>query len=542
MPAQPGQVLSHYRLTEKIGEGGMGVVWKARDTTLDRDVAIKVLPDAFAEDQKRLARFQREAKTLAALNHPNIAAIHGLEESDGLRFLVMELVPGESLAQRLARGPIPLEELLELCRQIAEALEAAHERGIIHRDLKPGNIKITPEGKVKVLDFGLAKALVTEPASGDPSVSPTMTSTGTHDGMIVGTAAYMSPEQARGKAVDKKTDIWAFGCVLFEMLTARRPFEGETVTDILARVLQSDPNWELLPASTPWRIRNLAVRCLQKEVGKRLHDIADARIEIDEAVGEVPLPTSETPVPGGGGGRKSISLRTALALAVGAALIGGGLAVAIVQDAARKQAVVPRSPQPVVFLMDTLAPSGVYDPETRRNSGTNADDLSDLLRDLPVVLHKETLGSDWHREDQILTQVPDLILVHRSAFYRSLDAEIGIGLPPFESPEAEAQATSVYELTDSKLMAFFGYVGLGDPHTKFLVYSRGLGGQWPEEEQAAWVREAEARFPHLKGRVSTMKVPGDRETATFRDEATARMIRQHVVSILGLDEPDPKWR
>jgi len=286
MPAKPGQTLAHYRIVEKIGEGGMGVVWKAVDTTLDREVAIKVLPEAFAGEVERLARFEREAKVLATLNHPNIAGIYGLHEHDGIRFLAMEMVAGEELAARVDRGPIPLAEALDIGGKIADALEAAHAAGIIHRDLKPANIKLTPDGKVKVLDFGLAKALASDPASGDPDpeMSPTMTSAGTIAGMILGTAAYMSPEQARGQPVDVRADVWAFGVVLFEMLCGKRLFDGKTVSDTLASVLKIEPDWKDLPDDTPPAVRRLLRRCLAKEPEDRLHHIADARIEIRDAL------------------------------------------------------------------------------------------------------------------------------------------------------------------------------------------------------------------------------------------------------------------
>jgi serine/threonine-protein kinase len=237
------QAIAHYRITSKLGEGGMGEVWRATDTKLGRDVAIKVLPETFARDPDRMARFTREAQMLASLNHPNIAAIYGVEE----RALVMELVEGPTLAERIAAGPVPLDEALPIAKQIAEALEYAHERSIIHRDLKPANIKITPETRVKVLDFGLAKALSNEGA-GDPSSSPTLTMRGTVAGVIMGTAAYMSPEQARGIAADKRADIWSYGVVLYEMLTGRHLFRGETVSDTLAGVLKTDPDWKALPA------------------------------------------------------------------------------------------------------------------------------------------------------------------------------------------------------------------------------------------------------------------------------------------------------
>jgi serine/threonine protein kinase len=283
MTIAAGSRLGPYEILSPLGAGGMGEVYKARDTRLDRTVAIKVLPEAFAADAERLVRFRREAKVLASLNHPHIAAIYGLEESGGIEAIVLELVEGETLAERLARGPLPPDEGLEIARQIAEALEAAHERGIVHRDLKPANIKLTPGGQAKVLDFGLAKALVGDVSSPDISTSPTLTAAATQAGVALGTAAYMSPEQARGKAVDKRADVWAFGAVLYEMLTGRHPFSGETVSDILASVLKSDPDWTALPATTPAAIRRLLRRCLQKDPRQRLHDIGDARIELEEA-------------------------------------------------------------------------------------------------------------------------------------------------------------------------------------------------------------------------------------------------------------------
>ncbi len=283
-----GQSVAHYSIIEKIGEGGMGVVYLAKDTRLDRHVAIKSLPDIFAADPVRMARFEREAKILATLNHPNIASIYGLEESDGKRFLVMELVEGKTLAEQLKKGRIPLDETLEICRQIAVGLEAAHEKGIIHRDLKPSNIKLTPEGKATILDFGLAKALFRQPASESEVavVSESMTETG----VILGTAACMSPEQAKGKPVDKRADIWAFGCILYECLTGRRPFPGESVSDTIASIIAREPDWMLLPTETPAIVRSVLRRCLQKDPERRLHDIADARVELGEEVAEPSIP------------------------------------------------------------------------------------------------------------------------------------------------------------------------------------------------------------------------------------------------------------
>src|ERR1700686_576359 len=285
MPLPAGAKLGTYTVISGIGAGGMGEVYQAHDTKLGRDVAIKVLPEAFAHDPERLARFQREAKMLAALNHPNIATIYGLERSGGTSYLVMELVSGETLAERVKRdGAVPIEEALAIAKQIAEALEAAHEKSIIHRDLKPANVKVTPEGKAKVLDFGLAKAFEGDTSTEDMGNSPTLSMAATMQGVILGTAAYMSPEQARGKAVDKRTDIWAFGCVLFELLTGKQAFHGEDVTDILAAVVRAEPDWTALPANISPSIRVLLQRCLRKDRRQRISDATDVRIEIEDAI------------------------------------------------------------------------------------------------------------------------------------------------------------------------------------------------------------------------------------------------------------------
>jgi serine/threonine-protein kinase len=280
---KPGDRVAHYELMGPIGSGGMGEVHLARDTKLDREVALKVLPDDFAKDFERLARFQREAKVLAALNHTNIAAIHGLEEDGGKLFLAMELAQGETLADRIDRGPMLVEETLNVAVQIAAGLEEAHDKGIVHRDLKPANVKLCPDGKIKILDFGLARAYQGEEESvGDSSHSPTLTAAMTQAGVILGTAAYMSPEQARGHGVDSRTDVWAFGVILWELLSGRRLFAGDTVSDTLAMVLRADPDWEALPSDLPPSLLRLIKRCLQRDRKGRLHHIADARIVMEE--------------------------------------------------------------------------------------------------------------------------------------------------------------------------------------------------------------------------------------------------------------------
>jgi Tol biopolymer transport system component len=325
-----GETLGPYRVLEKLGEGGMGEVYRARDTRLNRDVAVKVLPDLFARDAERLTRFTREAQALAALNHPNVAQIYGVVDGDGGVALAMEFAGGEDLTQRLGRGAIPVEETVAIAVQIACGLEAAHERGIVHRDLKPGNLRLAPDGTVKILDFGLAKAMDANGSSdADPLNSPTFTSparlrqgfgeAGTEAGVILGTAAYMSPEQARGRPVDKRTDIWAFGCVVYEMLTAKRPFGGDTVTDALASIVKEDPDWSALPPETPASLRDLLRRCLIKDPKQRLRDIGEARITL-EAIGANPaaesaLTSSVPAVP-----RRTLTLAIVAGIAIVAAL------------------------------------------------------------------------------------------------------------------------------------------------------------------------------------------------------------------------------
>jgi len=314
MAIPSGTRLGSYEVGTQIGAGGMGVVYQARDSKLGRDVAIKVLPEAFAHDPERISRFQREAKMLGQLNHTNIATIYGLEHFNDTHYLVMELVPGDTLQQRVQRdGALPVEEALAIAKQIAEALEAAHEKSIIHRDLKPANVKVTPEGKVKVLDFGLAKAFAGDTSTEDMNNSPTLSMAATMQGVILGTAAYMSPEQARGKSVDKRTDIWAFGCVLYELLSGKAAFHGEDVTDILAAVVRAEPDWTALPANISPSIRVLLQRCLRKDRRQRTPDAAILRIEIEDAL---VAPKDAAAMKTAPGSRNKLSWAVAAALAV----------------------------------------------------------------------------------------------------------------------------------------------------------------------------------------------------------------------------------
>ncbi len=355
MPA-PGTRLGVYEILSRLGEGGMGEVFRARDTKLGREVAIKVLPAEFAQDPARLVRFEREARTLAALNHPNIAHVYGFERAalpDGspAHFLAMEMVDGEDLAERLTGGAIPVDEAITIARQIAEGLEEAHEKGIIHRDLKPANVKLTPDGKVKVLDFGLAKAIDGENnTTSDPSHSPTMSRHATEAGLILGTAAYMSPEQARGKAVDKRADIWAFGVVLFEMLSGARLFTGETVSDILAGVLKNEVSLKALPPSTPSHVVALLERCLARDPKARLRDIGEARLSLTDARSDRPRGEERTRPPTAAPGARRWVWATVAAAAVGGIVLGALVGRALIKT--------PAASGPEVRLSILPPPSG----------------------------------------------------------------------------------------------------------------------------------------------------------------------------------------
>jgi len=322
MALTPGTRIGSYEVVALIGAGGMGEVYRAHDTRLNRDVALKVLPEVFARDGQRMARFEREAKVLASLNHPNIAAIYGLEESGSIRALVMELVEGPTLAERIAGGPVPMDETLPIARQVADAVEYAHDNNVVHRDLKPANIKVKADGMVKVLDFGLAKAMSDEPTEGDMSNSPTLSMAATMQGVILGTAAYMSPEQAKGKRVDRRADVWAFGVILYEMLTGKQLYKGETVSETMAAVMMKEPALDALPAKSPPAIRNLLRRCLDKDARQRLRDMGEARIVIQDVLSGA----AQVESAGAGSARSRALSRPALFLSTGALLIGAVIA------------------------------------------------------------------------------------------------------------------------------------------------------------------------------------------------------------------------
>ncbi len=438
-----------YPIEREVGRGGMGIVYLGRDTRLDRPVAIKVLPAAFASDPERLARFEREARLLASLHHPNVAGIFGLEESGGHRFLVLEYVEGETLAQRISRGPLPVDEAVDVCRQIAAALEAAHEGGVIHRDLKPGNVKLTPSGEVKVLDFGLAKGGAGSGASSDPSLSgsPTIAlSQATGVGVILGTAAYMSPEQARGRSVDRRTDIWSFGCVLYECLTGRQAFAGETISDVIALILQGTPDWKALPANLPQRLRDLMTRCLTKDAKQRLRDIGEARLILEG--GDVSS-MSGVAASAAGTAQARPAPRLAYALAAAFALSTLGLAALLFLR--------PPKSEPVLRL--TLsAPTTTYSSRDPSLAAISPDGR------MVVIAAADSAGSS-------------------ALWLRALDGTDGRTLPgtedgalPFWSPDGR----HVVFATQDKLKKLD--IRGGTPEVLCSVASYGRGGSWGSQD------------------------------------------------------------
>jgi len=397
----PGVRLGSYEILSPLGAGGMGEVYRALDSRLGRQVAIKVLPEGFASDADRLARLQREAQLLATLNHPNIAAIYHLDESEGARFLVLELVDGQTLADMVRRGPVPLDDTIAIARQIAEAIEAAHDKGIVHRDLKPANVKITPDGTVKVLDFGLAKFSEELAPPATLSLSPTRTTPGTMQGVILGTAAYMSPEQARGKDVDRRSDIWSFGCVVYELLTGRQAFEGETVTDLFASVLKGEPDWTALPTATPDPLRLLLKRCLQKDLRRRLQHIGEARIALEEAPSFQPAPAPPATAPVTTPPRRPTlwMVSTACLLLAVIGLVAAGLVFYRSLEAPRAVQFLITPPEKTVFqsgdssnfALPSLSPDGRHIAFTARDQSGRA---MLWVRSLDVITPRLLSGTD----------------------------------------------------------------------------------------------------------------------------------------------------
>jgi predicted Ser/Thr protein kinase len=517
MTLASGTQLGPYRIERLLGVGGMGEVYKAHDTRLERAVALKVLPSEVAGDPAKRQRFQREARAISALTHPHICTLYDVGHQDGVDFLVMEYLEGQTLAKRLREGAMPAAEALRHGQEIADALDRAHRAGIVHRDLKPSNIMLTPGG-AKLLDFGLAKLRESDPvllAQADTAAA-TPGATLTERGMILGTLDYMAPEQLEGKPADTRTDIFAFGALLYEMLSGRRPFAGDSPADRIGATLHVEP-----PPLPPSRIaepaqrdalERIVRRCLAKDPENRWQSARDLGLELAWASQER-APVDRSAAAAAPARRRVLAWLAAGALLCGAAAAAWWLAG---QAAGRgKSAALPSGP-PVIVLMDSPLPDRVYDPRTRAAGGTNADDLTDVLRALPVELHKETTSSLWHREDQVLSQDPSMIVTHLSAFVDSLK------LP--EGPTLDELRHVGWE----RLRLFLAYVGGQRPYTRFLIYTRGFAD---EAERRAWVSAVEQRFPHLAGRVAMVHVPGD-DAATFRDPATAAMIKREVEALL----------
>jgi hypothetical protein len=473
MPLIPGTRLGQYEVVAALGKGGMGEVYRARDSRLGRDVALKILSHDLPLEMGQAGRLEQEARVLASLSHPNIAAIHGFEESDGVRALVLELVEGETLADRLVHGPLRLPDALRVAQQIAAALDAAHERGVVHRDLKPGNVMLRADGLVKVLDFGLAK--LTEAGSGASSSETATRATDiTRPGIILGSPAYVAPEQIGGTAATKRSDIWAFGALLYELLTGRRAFPGSDVSHVLAEIVTREPNWELLPAETPTSIRRLVRRCLAKDPSERLRDIADARLEIEDALSTSPREAITQPPAAASGSSRRV------ALALGAvALVGIGVAATIGVEwmgRANDGGAGAGTRLPLVMMMDSPHPLRVYDKETLAANGTNADVISDILSDLPIRRQKETIGPGWHRDQEIKAFEPDLIVVHYSGFLAEA------------SPDVPRERLRT-------LIKFFA-----DTPTKFLIYSRNPGTT-VNDNLSRLLADLYAQKPELRQRI-----------------------------------------
>ena len=499
-----GTRLGPFEILAPLGAGGMGEVYRARDTRLDRTVAIKVLPRDLASHPHNRERFEREARLVSRLNHPHICTLYdigsGVVDGAEAQFLVMELLDGETLAARLRRGPLALAEALRIAREIIEALAAAHAVGIVHRDLKPANIMLTSSG-VKLLDFGLARLRMTGGTPADDSL--------TVEGLVLGTIPYMSPEQLRGEETDARSDVFSFGAMLHEMVTGHRAFAADSQAALIAAILERDPPplTSQQPLAPP-ALDRLVSACLAKDREHRWQHARDVALAIDGIVKGHAPPVPTPPVARG-------RLRVHAMWAVVA--LAAGLSAWMARPADRNP-LPPANPRQVIVLMDSPLPGRVYDPRTLAAGGTNADDISDALRDLDVVTHKENTSPIWHREEEVRAQNPDLIISHLSCFY---DVRAGKG-------DAETEQ-HLFDIATKRLITFFGYLGAVNSRTRFLVYSRSV---FPSDQvEAQWADDVTARFPRLKGRLFAMHVPGAPK-ATFRDPATAELLRARIRKIL----------
>lgn len=509
----PGTRLGPYEIIAPLGAGGMGEVFRARDSRLGRDVAVKVVHGEAAHDPERIRRFEQEARAASALSHPNVCAVFDVGTYEGAPFVVMELLEGETLRSRLASGPVPARKAIEWAAQTARGLAAAHEKGILHRDLKLENLFVTKDGRVKVLDFGLAK--LTRPEALAVESAATVSLFSTEAGAILGTIGYMAPEQVRGEPADARTDLFALGAVLYELLSGRRAFDGATFVETGHAILSDEPEpLEARIRDLPPGLDPIVRRCLEKNRGERFQSAQDLAFCLEQLVGGAPAMTVRSAPPS----RKSLALWTSVAIA--AAILGWGIGRMTARGTAP-----PTNPRPVVVLMDSPLPGRVYDPRTAATGGTNADDITDALRGLPVVIEKENTSATWHREDQVLQSNPDLIISHLSAL---LDERAAQG--------QEAVLEHIFTNASDRLILFFGYVAGANARTRFLVYSRHAFAD--SQVAARWVEDWETRLPAMRGRLYTFNVPGAPQ-ATFRDPDTAHMLRERVAAIIGSTDGTP---
>jgi serine/threonine protein kinase len=515
MPLAPGTRLGPYEILELAGAGGMGEVYKAHDTRLRRIVALKLASGSVSGDPQLRTRFQREARAIAALNHPHICAIHDVASFDGHEVIVMEYLDGETLQHRLHRGPLLLPELLLQAIAMAEGLVAAHRAGVIHRDLKPSNVMLT-RGGLKLLDFGIAKQRETVGHAATPAATATGITPATVEGTLVGTVPYMAPEQLEGQPVDARTDIFAFGTVLFEMSTGRPAFQGASTAALVAAILADQrPQAAEIHPGLPRRLDRIISACIARKPDDRWQDASDLLRELrwhEQDMGEAA--SASTPSRGSTGWVVHVSWAAALLTAV--------IAVLWFSSSAAPGGHPPPNALPVIVLMDSPLPGRVYDPRTAAEGGTNADDVTDVLRDLPVAIRKENTSAAWHREEQVVGENPDLIVSHLSCL---LDARV--------AGEQPLIAEHLFEVAESRLMLFFAYVATRNSRTQFIVYSRSRFQRRGGEQE--WVAIQEARLPVLRQRLYAFIVPGG-DNASFRQPATAQLLRARVTQVIRLTE------
>jgi serine/threonine protein kinase len=514
-----GARIGPYEIVAPLGAGGMGEVYRARDSRLHRDVAIKILGAHVTADAVFRERFMREARTISQLTHPHICTLYDVGEHEEAPYLVLEYLEGQTLAERIARGPLKLDDALTIARQVLSGLDEAHRHGVVHRDLKPANVMLMRRGSsegaidARLLDFGLAKQVL--PRS-EVDSETSVQGPRTERGAILGTVHYMAPEQLRGEEADARSDIFAFGGMLYEMVAGRRPFDAGDSATLIAAILEHEPPPFSGLTTLPPRLERIVRVCLAKNPDDRWQSSRDLLRELQWLTTESTVsPSVVTDQATGRASRRRVV--GALAAGTLVALLGGWAWLGRDTTATAANAI------PVVVLMDSPHPARVYDPATLKAGGTNADDLTELLRDLPVKLLKETTGTSWRREDQVLNENPDLVVVHRSCFYDSTM----LGNPDLDAKYFE----QLYAPAAEKLEMFLAYVALANPRTRFVVYSR---GSWATDEaRDAWASAMERRFPKIKGRLRAYKVPLDR--ATFRQAQTAADIRDLVVQSLAAE-------